>query len=711
MAMGNCFKILLIDDDDEDHLIVKDLVSKVRWTKFHLDRVATFEEGLEAIRRNEHDVYLLDYRLGKRDGLELVLEASSSGCEPAIIMLTGLDEIGLDLRAMQAGVADYLVKDDLRTDILERSIHYAVVRKNTENSLRRARDELEARVEERTADLRRAYDDMEAKVHERTVKLAMANQALEAEVKKRRKIEEALRLDEMRLKALWEVSRMNQAPDEEIARFILDKQIEITGSMFGALRITEEDENALTIYSSTEGAGDPLGFPYVQEEFWSHFGQMPLVINDFAAFGHPVVADGAPARAMYVPVLDSGRVAGVVMLAGKKSDYDESNARQVSLLLEGMWWFVQRQRSNKALREAERSLRLMADSLPVLISYIDRSQYYRFANRAYEHLFGMASDRIVGLKVRELLGPRVFEITRPHIEMALNGREVRFELEGMFPAGERFLSVYYIPNLDDSGEVAGFFALTHDLTERKRDEVKAQRLRDELAHITRVATMGEISSSLAHELGQPLTAIMSNAQAARRFLERAEPDVEEVKLALEDIVDDCRRAGNVIKRLRSILKKEPFQKATLEINDLVEETVKLLANSALKNNIGVRICLCDGLPPISGDRIQLQQVLINLILNGFDAMASIDRGSRLMTIRTSYDSDKITVEVTDAGPGIDPDQMSRIFEPFVTTKMEGMGMGLPISRHILEAHSGRLWARRNSDCGMTFSFSLPVEEN
>ncbi|MGC8494555.1 MAG: sensor histidine kinase [Syntrophobacteraceae bacterium] len=433
-------------------------------------------------------------------------------------------------------------------------------------------------------------------------------------------------------------------------------------------------------------------------------------MNGFEYAGTSCNPDDALSRAMYVPILDSGRIAAAVLLAGKKSDYDESNIRQVSLLLEGMWWFIQRQRANNALRDAERSLRLMADSLPVLISYVDSSLRYRFVSRAYENLYGIAADKIVGLEVRELLSPPIWEIARHHIEEGLQGKEVQFEVAGRFPAGERFLSVYVIPDINGSGEVTGIFALIHDLTERKRDELQAQRLRDELAHITRVASMGEISSSLAHELGQPLTGIMSNTQAARRFLEREEPELEEVKLALDDIVDDCRRAGNVIKRLRSILKKKAFEKTEININEVVEETIKLLANNAMRNHVTVETEFSADLPLLSGDRIQLQQVLINLMLNGFDAMVNLDRDSRRMILRTSRAVDQVIVEVIDFGQGIDPDQLGRIFDPFVTTKEEGLGMGLPISRHILEGHSGQLWAKRNSDCGMTFTFSLPVEE-
>lgn len=247
---------------------------------------------------------------------------------------------------------------------------------------------------------------------------------------------------------------------------------------------------------------------------------------------------------------------------------------------------------------------------------------------------------------------------------------------------------------------------------RKLSEIEAQQRRDELAHLMRVAVAAEIASSLAHELNQPLSAILNNAQAARRFLDMPTPDIEEVRAALDDIVEDDQRAGNVIRKLRSMLKKSNREDSVLDINTIVRETVQLIAGDARKKHVTVEVDLAKDIPSVTGDPIQLQQVLLNLMLNGFDAMLDMNPAFRIMTVRTTCDmeANSIEVAVSDAGTGVKPDDLGRIFESFFTTKVEGIGMGLPISRYLIEAHGGRLWAVRNEGAGMTFRFSLPAGE-
>ena len=567
--------------------------------------------------------------------------------------------------------------------------------------------------------LRKAHDELEIRVQERTAELAQANEALKAEIDERKRVEEALRLDEMRLEALWELSQMSGGSDEQIAHFVLDQQLRITGSTLGSIEIMREDDTVLSIHSFQEAHANGKSSPIHQA--WTAVTdaihpiierkQKPLAINDVRESGilrRSIPESLSIKSILSVPVVDGDKVAAVVTLSNKNTDYDASDVRQVTLLMDGMWQLIQRQRAEKALREAENLMRIMADSLPALISFIDTNQRYRFVNRAYEYQYGIPADRILGCRIEEIVNPHYYETARPHVEQVLQGRQVQFEMESNSDKGKRFLSVWYIPSLDDTGRVDGFFALIQDLTERKQNEMEAQQRRDELAHVARVATMGELSSSLAHELGQPLTGILSNAQAARRFLEWEKPDIEEVKTALDDIVEDSLRAGSVIKKLRTMLKKKEFEKTSIDVNALVEETLKLVASDALKKRISIETDLAPDLPNSMGDWTQLQQVLLNLILNGFDAMTKVEGGQRRLTVRTSLaHPETVSIAVLDTGPGVDSDHMGRIFDPFFTTKIEGIGMGLPISRYILETHKGSLWAERNPDCGMTFSFSLP----
>jgi len=264
------------------------------------------------------------------------------------------------------------------------------------------------------------------------------------------------------------------------------------------------------------------------------------------------------------------------------------------------------------------------------------------------------------------------------------------------------------------GETASKFSLRErldrDIEIQLRSEMELQDRREELAHIYRVVSLGELQTSLAHEINQPLAAILTNANAVLRFLDRPPLDIIEIRSALDDIVKDVHRASSVIKRLRSMQRKVDSKKEECDIKAIITETVELLASAALRKKVSISCEVEDGLPSIIGDNIQLQQVLINLILNGFDALEHVAPDQRRLTV-SAYPRGRNTIQVSvsDTGPGVDSEEIHRVFESFYTTKPDGMGMGLPISRSIIEAHRGRMWAVRNPDRGTTFSFTLPVE--
>jgi len=229
--------------------------------------------------------------------------------------------------------------------------------------------------------------------------------------------------------------------------------------------------------------------------------------------------------------------------------------------------------------------------------------------------------------------------------------------------------------------------------------------------VARRATLGEVTASLAHELNQPLTAILSSAQAARRFLNGPDPDLNRVDTILDHIAKDDRRAGEIIRRLRALLSKGELQVKTLNINQLIREGVTLMKSYGAIKNTSIVMELAADLPAIRGDEIQLEQVMLNLVLNGYEAMRAVDHGPREMLITTAkHDEQMVKVSVQDTGSGVDPEDLEHIFEPYHTTKPEGLGMGLSICRSIIEAHEGRLWAENNPDCGMTFSFTVPFSK-
>jgi len=247
-----------------------------------------------------------------------------------------------------------------------------------------------------------------------------------------------------------------------------------------------------------------------------------------------------------------------------------------------------------------------------------------------------------------------------------------------------------------------------DVTERKQRERDAAHQRDEMAHLARVAMLGELSGSLAHELNQPLAAILSNAQAAQRFLNREVPELDRVREILADIVKSDRRAGAVITRLRSLLRKEDAQHQPVDMNEVVQEVLALMRSDFFNRQVSVRTDLFPQLPAVSGDQVQLQQVLLNLLINGSDAMAGRN-GGREMVVSTEITPERtVRVSVSDCGTGIRPEDLERIFEPFVTTKAQGMGLGLAVCHTIVKAHSGRLWAVNNPNGGATVTVELPA---
>jgi C4-dicarboxylate-specific signal transduction histidine kinase len=254
-----------------------------------------------------------------------------------------------------------------------------------------------------------------------------------------------------------------------------------------------------------------------------------------------------------------------------------------------------------------------------------------------------------------------------------------------------------------------------DVTERRRAEQERARLRQleaDLAHINRVSTLGEMAASLAHEVKQPIAAARNNARAALNFLDRSPPDLREVREAVDCIVGDADRAGDIIDRIRDHIKKAPPRKDRFDFNEAINEVLILTRSAITKNGVSVQTRLAEGLLPVHGDRIQLQQVALNLVLNAVEAMGSIEAGARELLIGTKQsETNGMVVAVGDSGPGIDPENLERVFEAFYTTKSSGVGMGLSICRSIIEAHGGRLSARANEPRGAVFQFTLPNAEN
>jgi C4-dicarboxylate-specific signal transduction histidine kinase len=255
-------------------------------------------------------------------------------------------------------------------------------------------------------------------------------------------------------------------------------------------------------------------------------------------------------------------------------------------------------------------------------------------------------------------------------------------------------------------------ALLDRIAEQKRIEEVLQAVRADLARVARITTVGELTASIAHEVNQPLAAVVANADACVAWLGLENPDLGEARTAANRAAEGATRASGVIARIRSLINKTPPQQAWVQLNQVIEETMAVVSRQASQSQVAVSIELRSGLPEVLGDRIQLQQVILNLIINGIEAMATVTSRPRQLLIRSQFDGNErqVRVSVEDTGVGVSAEKMARLFEPFFTTRSEGIGMGLPISRSIIEAHGGRLWVESIPDNGSNFQFTLPSAE-
>jgi PAS domain S-box-containing protein len=395
--------------------------------------------------------------------------------------------------------------------------------------------------------------------------------------------------------------------------------------------------------------------------------------------------------------------------------YADSNGKPVRMLGATIE-ITQRKEAESALRESNERFRLVVEASPSGIVLVDEQGRMTLVNAQIQKLFGYTREELVGQAV-DLLVPDRFraghQVHRANFHQAPAARMMGQgrELFGRRKDGTEFPLEIGLSHIQGPEGILVLAAVV-DLTARKQSEAEASRQRAELAHVARVSTMGELAASVAHELNQPLGAILANAEAAELFLQQDPPAHGELRAILADIRQDDERAGEVIRRMRALLRKRELDQQPLEINSVVEDVLHVVSGDAALRKTAISADLAPLLPKILGDRVHLQQVLLNLILNGMDAMAEQPRERRRLSVRTRPGADGLVeLVVTDLGHGIEPDKLPLLFEPFYTTKTNGMGMGLSIARRIIEAHRGRIWAENNGSGGAVFHVTLPVVQD
>jgi PAS domain S-box-containing protein len=369
---------------------------------------------------------------------------------------------------------------------------------------------------------------------------------------------------------------------------------------------------------------------------------------------------------------------------------------------------IKRKKAEKALQASEQQLRLVIDAIPELIAYVDADLAYQFNNKAFEKWFGFSRHEIKGKKIWQVIGERPYSVITPYIKEVMSGKIITFEEKLNYPyRGDVYIRSSYVPNFSDSGNVIGFFLLTADITQSKKEEEGKLKHMLEAAHASRIITIGEMSTQLAHEISQPLASIGAYSSACIRLIEKDRADTEELYSAFKSISTQAIRAQEIMHELRNFVKKDSSRK-TVSVNELVQNAIRFLQIEIRENKPDLSLELAEDLPLIEADQILIEQVIVNLVKNAMEAMQILDQEDRRLTIETNVCQDSgVFVSVKDSGPGITDYEASKIFEPFYTTKPEGMGMGLAIIRSIIDSHGGKLEVLTNGDNGTTFHFTLP----
>ena len=511
--------------------------------------------------------------------------------------------------------------------------------------------------------------------------------------------------------------------------------IEYAGAERGLLILARDDEYRVEAEVTTSndkvtvGQRQPSVPPAGLPELMLHYvirTKESVLLHDAGA-ANPFSADDYIQRQharsiLCLPILKQTRLIGMLYLENNLTTAAFTPARMVVLTLLASQAAISMENASlyRELAEREARIRRLVDANIIGIFVWDLDGRIIDANEAFLRIVGYGRDDLVSgrLRWRDLTPTEWRDADDRRVaELEATGTAQPYEKEYFLKSGSR------VPVLVGAATFGGRHdqgvAFVVDLTERKRAEEEIREserryseVQMELVHANRVTTMGQLSASIAHEVNQPIGATLNNASAALHWLSKEPADLEKARQALNRIFANGNRVSEVVGRMRALFKKAPLRKEDVDINGAILEVIALTRGEVVKNGISVQSHLVDGLPLIQGDRVQLQQVIMNLIINAVEALSSVSEGSRELVITTGKgEPDGVLVVVRDSGPGLSSPGLERIFDAFNTTKPGGLGMGLSICRTIIEAHGGRLWATAAQPQGATFQFTLPAQSN
>jgi PAS domain S-box-containing protein len=362
-------------------------------------------------------------------------------------------------------------------------------------------------------------------------------------------------------------------------------------------------------------------------------------------------------------------------------------------------------------KRAEYLTRQVFESASDGVAVVGRDYRYQRVNAVYERNWGTPAEKIVGMHVADLLGTDVFQrAVKPCLDRCLAGERFTFAEWFTTRLGRFYLSASYSPLRLDSERLEAALVITRDLTDHVLASEALREAQAALARVNRVTTLGVLAASIAHEVNQPLGAMVASAGSCARWLAAQPPELEKAQRSLGRIARDGKRASEVIDRIRSLVMRQPPRRDRVDVNQTILDVIALTRDQMRRNDIALEKTLADGLPPVWGDKVQLQQVILNLIVNAIEAMSVPGHRPRQLVIGASQAEGGVCIEVRDSGPGVATEIADKLFEPFHTSKAQGLGMGLSISRSIIEAHGGQLWTAPNLPHGAVFRFSLPAGE-